>query len=580
MPSLTTLLLTDADDVEKDWDESQHPRDEKGKFSDGSSAAGKPKSGPGMTTMRRRLGQHLIEQAAARERQIAGAKPGPPGPTQAARAQQMAGAAQLPMQATSHYMTAPRGEPQTGQTERYQRIMEAKNAAKIKEQAARDEAQRNKWKQEWADRQRRLGQQPKPIPPFVNTAGNITAPPKQPPAPAQGPKQAPQFEGAAARDPKEAALVAVARARLLGEGSKTIARQARAAAVAAVARGQGPPGKYGPANLAAAAREAVRAEVGGPYKKRPQEGAKMKEGRAAAAGKAPAPVNVPAGPQIDHTPVENHLRNDEVVSLKVLGDPMHGNVSTSYRATFKDGSLGVYKPASEGAEDQARPHIPLGQDNQREAAAWDVAKIVGMDDMVPQTVVRTAGIQGKGVGSMQNFVPLSTPAYEAKDAFDGSRDFSRAAVFDYAIGHEDRHGKNWMVTSDGKMHLIDNGLAFPEATKLSSIRGYVAAAGGSEYNGMKPPKTMGTPADWAKTYVDNKEAILKAVRAQGLSERAVDGVSARISRLATMTDWKELTKGGDPQGWAIAPRGGGVGAAARRNRAKDAKLAALLRRFR
>jgi hypothetical protein len=308
--------------------------------------------------------------------------------------------------------------------------------------------------------------------------------------------------------------------------------------------------------------------VVGPYAKRPQEGAKMKEARgkaaagaATATGKTTAGLNVPDGPHADHTQTENHLRNDEVVSLKVLGDPNQGNVSTSYRAAFKDGTFGVYKPASEGADHQARPNIPLGQDNQREAAAWDVAKIVGMDDLVPQTVVRTAGIQGKGVGSMQNFVPNSTPAYDAKNAFDGARDFSRAAVYDYAIGHEDRHGKNWMVTAGDKMHLIDNGLAFPEATKLSSIRGYVAAAGGLDYYGMKPPQPLGTPADWAKPYVEHKAEILKAVAAQGLSPKAVDGVSARIDKLSTMTEWKELTKGADPRGWALAPRAKGSGAA-------------------
>jgi hypothetical protein len=70
-----------------------------------------------------------------------------------------------------------------------------------------------------------------------------------------------------------------------------------------------------------------------------------------------------------------------------------------------------------------------------------------------------------GSGSVQEFKPNTDSAaahYGRDSAFDGPEDAARAAVFDYLVGHSDRHYGNWLVEKgSGKPVLIDNGLAFP-----------------------------------------------------------------------------------------------------------------------
>src|SRR5215472_16221344 len=43
--------------------------------------------------------------------------------------------------------------------------------------------------------------------------------------------------------------------------------------------------------------------------------------------------------------------------------------------------------------------------------------------------------------------------------------------------HDDRHKGNWMVQKDGKLALIDNGLAFPESKDINVVRGFNGGGG-------------------------------------------------------------------------------------------------------
>ena len=356
---------------------------------------------------------------------------------------------------------------------------------------------------------------------------------------------------AAGADPRALARAAAWGAANVGYGSRTMAHEAKMRAREAGA------GKATDVTAGGLARQAVRREMGGAYLKRPAAAEEIKQqfgaGRGKGGGGAVQPVKPPPAVELKPPPVapgelsatEHHLITSEVVGMKQLVGG--GNVSETHFATFADGSRGVFKPA-DGAAGRMRSNIQPGQDKEREAGAWQVAKLVGMQDLVPETVIRD--VNGR-VGSMQNFVNDSNQAYQAHSPFDGARDFTRSAVFDFVIGHEDRHGKNWMVTnSDGKVHLIDNGLAFPESTKLEAVRGFMAAAvaGGGSYGGMRSPAPVGRPADWVKPYTDNKAQILKTLGDLKLPPRAVRGVSERIdmlSKMKTSYGWNTISRGGE-----------------------------------
>ena len=168
-----------------------------------------------------------------------------------------------------------------------------------------------------------------------------------------------------------------------------------------------------------------------------------------------------------------------------LGDK---HVAVVQKYTMANGKKAVFKP-HDGEGNTARHRegsISPGFQTEREVGAWEVAKVVGMDDMVAPTrdmtlkdvpqVTRQADpkdptfgektIGGPGTrtrGAVMEWQP-GEQASKIRGAakFDGDDNAGRAAAFDYVIGNTDRHGGNWNVDKDEKMHLIDHGLAFPD----------------------------------------------------------------------------------------------------------------------
>lgn len=190
-------------------------------------------------------------------------------------------------------------------------------------------------------------------------------------------------------------------------------------------------------------------------------------GRAVAEGKhqtlrRPDPTPEPE----PHHPDKHALQNHPIVRQQRLG----GGANASILVTFgdADGSQGVFKPQS--GEADLRYGVPNGTYFKRESASSAVADILGFDDLVPPTTIRAH--QGD-IGSVQRFVPMAQMASEFVEEdgspmdvkYDGIADAARAAVFDYIVGHNDRHDGNWLlkVGDDGqpKLVLIDNGLSFP-----------------------------------------------------------------------------------------------------------------------
>lgn len=229
-------------------------------------------------------------------------------------------------------------------------------------------------------------------------------------------------------------------------------------------------------------------------------------------------------PQRQVAAIEDTLRQGRIASTRHLG----GGANDSRLVTFaEDGSKAVLKTGAN--MDYGRRGIEPGKGPQREAAAYEVAKLVGMTDMVPVTVIRQ---MDREPASVQEFRPGKEAADKSRDVrFDGNKDAARAAAFDYVIGNEDRHVGNWMMNNAGKISLIDHGLSFPERSN------------GMDFNQIMigyAQKKGFSPQEQAAPYTANKDAITSALRAVGLREASIKGVSDRIDSLATGTSYASI----------------------------------------
>ena len=129
-------------------------------------------------------------------------------------------------------------------------------------------------------------------------------------------------------------------------------------------------------------------------------------------------------------------------------------INGSYKVTLADGTTGIRKPSEEEAY-SGRIGIERGTAWRREVAVSDVAELLGFADLVPATTSRDEA-------SVQHWVDDATDADDSSNPFDGPEDLARAAALDFIVGNTDRHLSNWMVMTDGKLQLIDNGLSLSQ----------------------------------------------------------------------------------------------------------------------
>lgn len=245
------------------------------------------------------------------------------------------------------------------------------------------------------------------------------------------------------------------------------------------------------------------------------------------------------------TPDEHALNNNSVDGIKVLGDndpdSNMPNSAASYKIRFADDSYGVFKPASGECQD-CRENIATGLQTEREVGAYQVAKIVGMTDMVAPTVAREVAAKDNKLerGSLQQWQE-GTVAFLVPQEFryGSDRDLARAAVFDYVVGNTDRNPGNWLV-SEGydKLHLIDHGLIFPETPTQpyplvgDDMRLGFRRAGHELLMDAADRRGLDVTARLIEPYQKGKAAITKAMRTLGFSAGAINGVRQRITNLS------------------------------------------------
>jgi len=263
-----------------------------------------------------------------------------------------------------------------------------------------------------------------------------------------------------------------------------------------------------------------------------------------------------------------------IAYVKYLG----GGVSKTYKVTLEDGSEYNFKLSERN--DKGKPEHEVG--------AWEVAKLVGMDDMVPPAIIRVIGnpyptteaglgerdwadawdpppglppgaVRIKLGGKMHRGVDGGVPGdpskmrgsfaewQEGTDAQtaramgtfgdgrsvapfgDSEHDVRRAAMFDFIIGNCDRHSGNWVVDADDKIKLIDHNRAF-----------YNGPANSSFVRKLVREKSAVGPSAYAKPYLEKKSHILDALARIGLSAARVEGVSKRIDWAVSASGWGGL----------------------------------------
>jgi hypothetical protein len=222
------------------------------------------------------------------------------------------------------------------------------------------------------------------------------------------------------------------------------------------------------------------------------------------------------------TPVEEKELETKLASLtaKITDKkPVSGvHVNGAHQVKI-DGIKAMWKPGDEEDAGVERGGIQVGTFYKREVAAFNVAKAIGLDDLVPVTVARE--IDGKS-GSAQLWADNAVDALNVPvgEKYDGEKDRLRAAAFDYLIGNTDRHGRNWML-KDGRFVLIDNGLAFPARNFAGNFRSniYQKVSGDS----AKVPEEV---KNWDVTKIEDA-----LVDADVLEEGVMEGVALRLKRL-------------------------------------------------
>jgi|GEM_PF-1463880 phage putative head morphogenesis protein, SPP1 gp7 family len=209
--------------------------------------------------------------------------------------------------------------------------------------------------------------------------------------------------------------------------------------------------------------------------------------------------------------------------------------SGSYVITFDDGSRAMFKPKDEESP-KLRQGVKAGTYYQREAVAYDIAKIMDLDDLMPETVILE--VNGK-LGSVQAFVERASSAgdlYGSERMFGNSpEDIQRATLFDAIMGNTDRHAGNWMVRHDNKIQLIDHGLILP--TDNPHLR--INFIGGKGKNVVRPGHVI--PDDLKQEWADKWDEVEAAMYHRKIPPAAIRDAERRLERIMEpgMT-WGEL----------------------------------------
>jgi len=246
--------------------------------------------------------------------------------------------------------------------------------------------------------------------------------------------------------------------------------------------------------------------------------------------RGPAP-GIGGGPRPDVEDAAVRALHAEITSTKDLG----GGVNASKVVRFRGGGSAVWKPTSGEAADELPTGIQPGTMHLREAATYDVARLMGIDVVPPTTVRRHEG----GEGSVQAFV-RARPGWSATKIDRESAEQMR--LLDFVTGNRDRHPENFLRKKGGAVVAIDNGQAFPSSR--AGIQQPVATS--------KPFVGMGLlPTTEARIRDLDLADLAATLRRRGLDDESVRHAMYRATLLkeqpSVLAVPGHVTMGGRPQ---------------------------------
>ena len=282
--------------------------------------------------------------------------------------------------------------------------------------------------------------------------------------------------------------------------------------------------------------------------------------RAGVPGQASMPASAPPAAPVAHqslpaqppkdaeeiAKVEKNLSDAPIADLKKVGGQ---HVSECYRAYDSGGKLvGYYKPSrGEHVGAQFLAHgYPAKQSYKREQAAWEVAKAVGMSDLVPASVQRNHPVHGAGV----IIAPVAGQSADEKygipnwmggkdldpKAFDGVKDQQRAAVFDYVIQNVDRHQGNWMCKPpDDRIGLIDHGYCL-----ANKDNNFAYKANNAFYNNI--PHGDRIPSEIKDAWKGKWPQIEAGLKKCGIEAEAIQHAKRRYDKLMAASTFMDMVK--------------------------------------
>ncbi len=111
--------------------------------------------------------------------------------------------------------------------------------------------------------------------------------------------------------------------------------------------------------------------------------------------------------------------------------------------------------------------FPNGELYKREAAAYELAKLLGWP-FVPPTVVRDGP---EGVGSLQVYIQHDAHShfFTQRENHELVPQLQRMCAFDYVANNADRKGGHCLLDENGRIWGIDHGLCFNTQYKLRSV---------------------------------------------------------------------------------------------------------------
>lgn len=237
----------------------------------------------------------------------------------------------------------------------------------------------------------------------------------------------------------------------------------------------------------------------------------------------PEPKIDPWWHEMPHT---NWLRNAEETHRQRLPGGINGGWMIKLAGEHPQHDYkAIWKAADDDRTAEARPQtIPEGNPHGHEAAAWEIAHLVGMGGMVPPTVAR----ENRGqIGSAQHFVPGQERAFESNVPFGkpGNPQLPLAAAFDALTMNTDRHMKNWLVDPEnGQLTLIDHGLLFPH-THAKRLIGNGEILGNAMQTGIPVPQEV---VKWEGQWPH----IERAMKRNGLTDEQIALTQSRLASLA------------------------------------------------